>query len=379
MTIATANSPASGQISPEDHDALIGAIYECVIDPTGWPAVLARICAAVGGAAAWIAVHYPGQIRSIYEIEVGTDPEQQQRLRTLYVAASPFIGAVHYVARADILSVADAVDYDEFQAGRFYREWAEPQGWHDFILGVLAREADRFTWLGICMAERVQPEHKARVAGLLPHVERAVRISDLLKLRTDQAADLAAMAEGLATGMILVDGAAEVRGVNAAARQLISSHPELGLVNGRLRLPADAAGTAIRAAIQACAEARQEASGATVLIEDEAGEGLLVHVMPLTPPQDGRSGAAVAALFLTDPAAPGRAPVDAFVTRYGLTPSETRVLVALLEGKNPRAIAAAQGVAMPTVRTHLRRIYEKTGAAGQADVVRLVAGMSTAL
>ncbi len=379
MTIATANGPAPGQLSPEDHDALIGAIYECVIEPTGWPAVLARICAAVGGAAAWIAVHYPGQVRSIYEIEVGTDPEQQQRLRTRYVAASPFIGAVHYVARADILSVADAVDYDEFCSGRFYREWAEPQGWHDFILGVLAREADRFTWLGICMGERVRPEHKSRVAVLLPHVERAVRISDLLKLRTDQAADLAAMAESLATGMILVDGTAEVRGINAAARQLIASHPELGLVGARLRLPGDAAGTAVRAAIQACAEARQDASGATVLIDGAEQDGLLVHVMPLTCPQDGRPGAAVAALFLTNPAAPSRAPVEAFVSHYGLTPSETRVLVALLEGKNPRAIAAAQGVAMPTVRTHLRRIYEKTGAAGQADVVRLVASLGASL
>jgi DNA-binding CsgD family transcriptional regulator len=212
----------------------------------------------------------------------------------------------------------------------------------------LAREADRFTWLGICMAERVRPEHKARVGALLPHVERAVRISDLLKLRADQAADLAAMAESLATGMVLIDSAMEVRGINLAARQLLASHPELGVVNGRLRLPA------------------------------EQG-GLLVHVMPLNRPQDGRPGAAVAALFLTNPHAPTRAPVEVFVSHYGLTPSETRVLVALLEGKNPRAIAAAQGVAMPTVRTHLRRIYEKTGAAGQADVVRLVAGLSGGL
>jgi DNA-binding CsgD family transcriptional regulator len=229
------------------------------------------------------------------------------------------------------------------------------------------------------MAERVRPEHKARVGALLPHVERAVRISDLLKLRADQAADLAAMAESLATGMVLIDSAMEVRGINLAARQLLALHPELGVVNGRLRLPAEAAGQTVRAAIQACSEARQDASGASALFEGTEQGGLLVHVMPLTRPQDGRPGAAVAALFLTNPHAPTRAPVEVFVSHYGLTPSETRVLVALLEGRNPRAIASAQGVAMPTVRTHLRRIYEKTGAAGQADVVRLVAGLSGGL
>lgn len=364
----------------DDRDAIVGAIYECVIDPSGWPDVLRRIQVAVGGVAAWIAVHYPGQVRSIYEIEVGTDPEQQQRLRTRYVAASPFIGAVHYVARADILSVADVVDYDEFQEGRFYREWAEPQGWTDFILGVLAREADRFTWLGICMGERVRPEHKARVAVFLPHVERAVRISDLLKLRTDQAADLAAMAESLATGMILVDAEGQVRGINPAAQHILAARPDLALVNGRLRLPATAPGAAIREAIQGCSQLRCDGLGATILVDaHEGGAGLLVHVMPLTRARSSRGGGAVAALFITNPAEASRAPIEAFVVRFGLTPSETRVLVALLEGKAPRAIAAAQGVAMPTVRTHLRRLYDKTGTSGQADVVRLVASLSASL
>ena len=51
----------------------------------------------------------------------------------------------------------------------------------------------------------------------------------------------------------------------------------------------------------------------------------------------------------------------------------------LLDGKNPRAIAAQQGVAMPTVRTHLRRLYEKTRTAGQADLVRLVASLRPAI
>jgi DNA-binding CsgD family transcriptional regulator len=382
MPIAITTNPVPGR-SPaffDEFSDIVGAIYECVIDPTGWPAVLGRIHRDVGGVAAWIAVHYPGQVRSVYEIEAGTDPEQQQRLRLQYLAASPFIGAVHYVARADILSVADVVDQNEFRAGRFYREWAEPQGWTDFIMGVLAREEDRFTWLGICMPEDVRPEHKLRVAAFLPHVERAVRISDLLKLRTDQAADLAAMADSLASGMILVDETLRVRGVNLAAREMLHARRGLSLHNDLLRLPADVPGAAIREAVRACAHTHLDAAGATVLFDGPDDDlGLLVHVMPLTRARSPRADAAVAALFLTNPAAPSRAPIAAFVERYALTPSETRVLVALLEGKNPRAIAAAQGIAMPTVRTHLRHLYDKTGARGQADVVRLVASLGAAL
>jgi len=379
-SIALSPGSGPGPAPAGDYDAIVGAIYECVIEPAGWPSALDRIRSFVGGKAAWIAVHYPGQLRSVYEIETGTDPEQQRRLRAQFVAASPFIGAVHYVSRADVISVADVVDYEEFLSGRFYREWAGPQGWPDFIMGVLAREADRFTWLGICMGEKARPEHKERVAGFLPHVERAVRISDLLEQRTAQAADLAAMAESLATGMILVDAGCGVRGVNIAARHLMGDAPGFAIVEGWLRTPVNAPGAAIRAAISACADARLESAGATVLLGDGADAlALLVHVIPLPRALTDRAESAVAALFLTRPAAPAPASIDAFIARFGLTPSETRVLLALLDGKNPRAIAAQQGVAMPTVRTHLRRLYEKTRTAGQADLVRLVASLRPAI
>ncbi len=88
---------------------------------------------------------------------------------------------------------------------------------------------------------------------------------------------------------------------------------------------------------------------------------------------------AVAALFLTNPSAPVRTPMRAVVERFGLTPAETRVLSGLVEGKNPQAIAATQGIGLPTVRTHLRRLYDKTGTSGQIEVLRLVNSISVAL
>ena len=42
-------------------------------------------------------------------------------------------------------------------------------------------------------------------------------------------------------------------------------------------------------------------------------------------------------------------------------------------------VAAALGVAETTIKTHLSRLFEKTGAARQADLVKLVAGFSTPL
>lgn len=57
---------------------------------------------------------------------------------------------------------------------------------------------------------------------------------------------------------------------------------------------------------------------------------------------------------------------------FGLTSGEARVALQLPEAKDVRDLAAGLGVAYHTARTHLRRIYAKTGARCQRDLVRLV-------
>ena len=42
-------------------------------------------------------------------------------------------------------------------------------------------------------------------------------------------------------------------------------------------------------------------------------------------------------------------------------------------------MAAALGIGSGTVKTHLRRLYDKTGASRQADLVKLVAGFGNPL
>ena len=58
---------------------------------------------------------------------------------------------------------------------------------------------------------------------------------------------------------------------------------------------------------------------------------------------------------------------------------ELRVLLAIVEVGGVPEVAEALGVARTTVKTHLGRLYEKTGARRQADLVKLVAGLANPL
>ena len=60
---------------------------------------------------------------------------------------------------------------------------------------------------------------------------------------------------------------------------------------------------------------------------------------------------------------------------YGLTAREAETAKAVMLGLGPEAIARNQGVSINTVKTHLKRIFEKTGAQSQSELAsRLLRG-----
>ena len=358
---------------------IVGQVYECALEPERWGDALASVCEGIGGSAGWIGTHQPKLVRSDYEVEFGTDPEWQRRLREQYVAVSPFIGITHHVRPGEVWSVADAIDYSEYLQTRFYLEWSQPQGWGDTIMGVLTKSPDRFNWLGVCLQRRAEAAHKARVAHFLPHMARALRISQLLEFRAAQAADLMAAVESLATGILTLDAELGVRGINPAAERMMRETGALSANGGKLRLPVGEDGDKLATALAACAGAHLDHAGISVLpAARDGGVGLLVQVAPLPRLNRAHGHDAVAALFLSAPGAPRDPPMDAFVRRFRLTPSETRVLLALQRGETPRGIAEANGLALPTIRTHLSRLFDKTGTRGQTELVRLLTSMTAA-
>jgi DNA-binding CsgD family transcriptional regulator len=90
----------------------------------------------------------------------------------------------------------------------------------------------------------------------------------------------------------------------------------------------------------------------------------------LTRTNNRRAPQAIFTLF--EPGAPVSVDPVMLTTAFGLTPAETRVVQTLLGGQSPEECAAQLKVKISTVRTHLLSIYNKTGATGHADLLRIV-------
>jgi DNA-binding CsgD family transcriptional regulator len=104
------------------------------------------------------------------------------------------------------------------------------------------------------------------------------------------------------------------------------------------------------------------------------------HVLPLTSGcRTSVSESAATAMFVSRANPDFHSPAETAGRYHKLTPTEVRVLMAIVELGSVPEVAAALGVAETTIKTHLCRIYAKTGARRQVDLVRLLAGLSSPL
>jgi DNA-binding CsgD family transcriptional regulator len=83
----------------------------------------------------------------------------------------------------------------------------------------------------------------------------------------------------------------------------------------------------------------------------------------------------LALVLITDPADGPILAAQALQQLFALTAAETGVAQALVVGRSAEEIAIERGVSLPTVRTQIRQILEKTGASHLRDLVRLLAGL----
>jgi DNA-binding CsgD family transcriptional regulator len=112
------------------------------------------------------------------------------------------------------------------------------------------------------------------------------------------------------------------------------------------------------------------------------GERYVAHVLPLTSGARRRAGtcyAAVAALFVHKAALEAPSPPEAIAKTFKLTPTELRVLLGIVQVGSVPETAAALGMGKATVRSHLLRLYAKTGTGHQTELVKLVAGFTNPL
>ncbi|WP_349370305.1 helix-turn-helix transcriptional regulator [Salinarimonas sp.] len=172
----------------------------------------------------------------------------------------------------------------------------------------------------------------------------------------------------LETGIVLLDRQARVLFATAPARRILDARRLVCAADGKLRAGSPKATADLRHAVAGGPRRR------SVLIAAEGDDDpLLARLVPLARASDPDGCGPVAALFLPElrDASPSLADLQ---LRFGLTPAEACCAREMLRGEGIGAYARRAGISHATARTHLKHVFEKTGARRQAQLVsRLLA------
>ena len=357
---------------------LLDSIYAAAVEPSSWPATLERFADSIGGSGVWL---------SRLNVADGTgsglvtriDPAMPQIYLDHFASLNPFANARdpdrylrdykpdvrlqdHWLPREDLLKT------------EFYNDFLRPQDIHSTLLvqlTVAGRETVVININRTHAAGGFSHEHITFARRLRPHFARVFALSSRFAGINAREAEIQRRLDSVRGAVFVVAAGGRIDYANAAAEQLADRGFGLRVARGRL----DANDAIVARQLDqligaATAPAGSPRTGGTLPL-GRAGASLTVSPIGAGN-SDVFAGGPRAIIVISAPTAAGD-PVDHLKTRYGLTPAEARVAVAIAGGASPRAIAETFGLSFHTVRNQLQRLYTKTETRRQSELVLLIA------
>ena len=191
-----------------------------------------------------------------------------------------------------------------------------------------------------------------------------------------------AIVDMFARPAMLIDGRRSLHGTNRAADRQLAAAQWLFQRQGQLTCAdpdSEARLSALIAELQLNGQMRLTASPSRWLRLDDA---VRANVMPATlallSTDSHRPGDALILMTLHDPDYGRHVDARMLENLFEMTPAEARVACALVRGLSPKQTAELCGVALGTVRTQLKAVFSKTRTRRQAELVRLLIGLTPA-
>ena len=368
-------------IDPVWLSRIIGEIYDCALDPLRWRAVIETIAnrfSFISGTLSVIQLGpYSHQVTVHHQID-----EAWLAAMAGYIEASIEIwGGANRVGAFPLgepVVCSEVRPPEEWPRFAYYRDILEPRGMIDSAVIGLVRDRNAIGYLGLnrhASSGPIQPDQIEGLRLVAPHMRRAVTISNLFDLKAVEVSTFQSVLDAMACAVVLVDGDLGIMHANQRARGMLAARDLMQDARGRLSVSGQVAADALRVAVAIASrdEAHMSQRGIGIPVTGRSGAPAAVHVLPLERRlvRSHLHTKAVAAVFAVTSAA--HAPIDLVATLYALTPAETQLLAALCRGETLDQAAGASSITMSTAKTHLKRVFSKTGCARQAEVVALVA------
>lgn len=367
-------------------DGLIDGIYDAAVGAKPWTEVLGELRALFGCCAALVNVKEVG--RGSGE-QVGVDPETMRIFFERYAGRNPLAVRGWSAPIGTVMTDRSLMPKADLLRTEYYHNFLRPQDQHALMILRAARGRAGAAVVDVALARdprrgEFEESDVALFKRLAPHLRRAVMVRMRLTEAETERHALAETLDRLASAAFVLDASGAVRFANAAAAALLASGDGLRMEPGNARLlTARSSETAALQRMTAAAVSNEQAGLAAHLhiSRPPPRAPLIATALPLRAAAAdtlGLGSLPSVLLLVTDPeAAAPSAAAEVLRAVFGLTETEATVALRVACGTEPAQVAAALGASPATIRTHLHRIFAKTGTHRQAELAALLGRLAT--
>jgi hypothetical protein len=222
--------PMQVDVTLERLSAVIGKIYDSAVDPALWPDALEAACSLIGATIGYIAL-FDTRKKTLRMLSYcGGDAEMIRSCERL-VPFQPFWNVMDQyqigeVAFTSGLLVKSGLTENDLENNTFFKEWARPYGLRDVVAGIVINGGGQIASVNLhtpLTRDLAGPHDLAVMDLLLPHLRRAITISNLLDMRSIAAAAFEATINTLTSAIVLVNGDAAILHSNHCAEAMFSA------------------------------------------------------------------------------------------------------------------------------------------------------------
>jgi len=361
-------------------DKLLDLIYDAATDEELWaPALMeiADLTGSLGGFVMGFETRHRRVASSVFTFNGGMSEEAHRINRERHLGNAWSLHMVG-VPVGTFVQSHEIMPLSELKRTALYEEVLRPQDMaHNFMVPLAAGQ-DFQVGLNLCRSEGQGPldaDGVGLISRLYPHLRRSLllgfRLDGYKALQRGQYATL----DTLSAGIVLLDRAGKVVFANAAMRAMSGAGAALRLRNSSIAAVSARHAQQLERLIQA---ALRDVPVASMSIPHPQDGRLLTVLVSSIRSRDldrldtvGMRDVA-AMLFVVDPARPLEIPAERIVDAYSLTLAEARVALCAASGASVPETAQRLNISANTVKTHLRRVFAKTGATRQSELARLM-------
>lgn len=357
-------------------EALLDLLYSAATNPASWPEFLALAARVFDACIAGLIHQAPGHPNYTTAASIGLDEKAVQLYNEHFSTLDPWYLALQHAGTKQWIGAgSDLCGPLAFGDSEYYNDfWRKhTQAWYQGgFVHQIAGVSSVFTLHRTRTRGDFDHEDLALFRDLLPHLRRALSVHRTVVDLRASVAQVSGAVDALDIGLAALGEDRKIRFANAQAESLFRAGDLITSRDGRLVTQHPAAEASLAELVKkAFGRSLGSPAGGALELSDGGGR-LLLAVLPSNAYLAIAPGPPAALLLIVDPDARPQSRERLLSVLFRLTPSESRVVMLLLQGLEPKEIAQRTRTTAGTVRFQLKRVYQKTGVSRQSQLVRLV-------